>query len=279
MKLERFWLLGFPMFVARDNEGGEDEGDDGNEGDDQNTLPDETDGTITDGDGKTFTQEDVNKIVIQRNKSLKSQYQKLEGQYQNLLKEKNLTQEQRTQLESDLQNVQAQLRTREEQARHEAKQRELKFGETLKEKENQANYYKNLYETSTIEREITQAASKHDGYNPQQFISLVAPRTKVVEELNEQGEKTGRLVARVESTIKGEDGSPKTVQLTVDEAISQMKEDDSFANLFKSNVARGIGSGTDNNAGGRIDPSKMTTEEYIANKEQIRKQMGYNPRR
>lgn len=275
MKLTRFWLLGFPVFVARDNEVEETD----SEGNDQNIVPDDNDGILTDGDGKTFTQEDVNKIVVQRNKALKSQYQKLESQYQGLLKEKSLTQEQRSQLEKDLQNVQAQLRTREEQARHEAKQREMKFGETLKEKEQQANYYKSLYENSTIEREIAQAAAKHDGYNAQQFISLVAPRTKVVEELNDQGQKTGRLVARVEQTVKGEDGTPTTVQLTVDDAIAQMKEDTNFANLFKSNVARGIGNGTDNAAGARLDPTKLTAEEYIANKDAIRKQMGYKPRR
>jgi len=133
-----------------------------------------------------------------------------------------------------------------------------------------------LYETSTTKREITAAASEHEGYNPQQVIGLVKPSTKLVEELESQGEKTGNLVPRVETTVVGEDGTPTSVLKTVNDYALGMRETD--PNLFKKNVARGIGNATDNTAGGKLDVAYMTTEEYIANREAIHKQMGYKPR-
>lgn len=268
MKLTHYAMLalGYPQVVARDN----DPAPDGDPADTVN-VADETDGIVK--ENKTFTQDDVNKIVVQRNKALKAQYEALEQNYQGLLEEKNLTQQQRAKIEADLQNVQAQLRTKEQQAAHEAKLAAEKHKNALQETEKTAVYYKNLYESSTIEREIVDAATQHGGYNPRQFIALVRPRTKLVEELNTNGEKTGRLVPRVEETVKGDDGSPTAVLRTVEEAILGLKETD--PNLFKSFSARGIGNGTENGVGGKpLDPKSMSTADYFANRDQIRKQYG-----
>ena len=276
MKLQRYtFVLGHSQFVARDNEG------DGNQtpADDGNQTPADDGNQTPEGDDKTFNQDDVNKIVVQRNKALKAEFEKLETNYQQILEQKSLTEQQREKIEKDLENVQAQLRTKEQQAAHEAKQAAEKHQAALNETKTEADYYRNLYESSTIEREITQSSLENDGYNPQQFIAVLGPRTKMVDELDAQGQKTGKLVPRVEETVEGEDGTPTTVLSTVNEAILRMKDRREFGNFFKSNVARGIGSATDNSAAGNLDPSTITTEEYIKNAEAIRKQIGYTPRR
>jgi len=229
---------------------------------------------------RTFSQEEVDRIVVKRNKAVKAQLEQAERRYEQLLENKSLTEQQREELQGELQTLQSQLRTREQQTAHEAKKRQEQFEKQLTETKSQAEYFKNLFESSTRERAILDAAVQHDAYNPDQFINILGPRTKVVEEVNEQGEKTGRLVPRVAVTTKGEDGTPTEVLKAPAEAIEEMKEQAEFGNLFRSNVAKGIGEGTSNSANpGRVDLTKISDEEYFRNREKYRQQMGLRERR
>lgn len=236
-------------------------------------VPAADEGIVT--DKKTFTQDEVNEIVVKRNKALKSQYEQLETNYQGLLDQSNLSGEQREKLETDLENVRTQLRTKEQQAAHDAKKLQETHNKALEETVGRADYYKNLFESSTTERAIVEAATQHGAYNASQFIAILGSRTKIVDELNEQGEKTGRLVPRVEMTVTGEDGTPSVVLKTPEAAIEDLKNDTTqFGNLFRNNVAKGIGEGTSSNAANptRVDVTTMTDDEYFANREAIRKQ-------
>lgn len=283
----KFWqfLNAQPRLITRDNDGGDPGdggGDPGDGGGDPNDGGGDDQNQNKGGDEKRFTQEDVNRIVVKRNKAANEQLQKLEKQYEKLLENKNLTEQQRDELAQNLESVQSQLRTKEQQAAYEAKKRKEEYEKELGNTKQQAEYYKNLYESSTIEREITQAATKHEGYNPQQFIALLGTKTKMVEETDESGEKTGRLVPRVESKVKGEDGAPTTVLKTVDEAVADMKEQpELFGNLFRNNVAKGIGQGSSPDVANptRVDVARMSDEEYFANRDAIKKQYGIRDKR
>ena len=276
MKMARFYAA-FPRLIARDNEGG----------DASDATPEPTgdsgDQTPSGGDSnRTFTQADVDKIVVSRVKKLKEQLQTTESQYERLLKNQNLSTQERNELQNELEAVQAQLRTREEQARYEAKKRETEFQKTLETTKAEAEQYRSLFETQTRDNAIMSAAVQHDAYNPEQFISVLGPRTKIVEEVNEHGEKTGRLVPRVEVQVTGEDGSTSTELRPVEDAVAQMKDEpEKYGNLFRSNVASGIGEGSNPSAaGGRaLDPSKVSTEEYFKNREAYKQQYGIRDRR
>lgn len=278
MKMTRF-LLAFPRPIARDNEGGDDGGspDAGGVGD---QTPNEG-GEGQGGDGKLFTQEQVNEIVVKRNKKVREQLQNTERRYEQLLQNQQLTSQEKEELRSELETIQSQLRTREEQARYEAKKQQEKFQSTLEQTTSERDRFKNLFETQTRDNAIMQAALAHDAYNPEQFISVLGPRTKIVEEVNEQGEKTGRLVPRVEVQVTGEDGIAKPELRPVEDAVAQMKDEpEKYGNLFRNNVANGIGQGSNPSvSGGRVDPSKMSTEEYFKNREAIKSQYGIKDRR
>jgi len=100
--------------------------------------------------------------------------------------------------------------------------------------------------------------------------------------VNEQGEETGRQVPKVRSTRKAEDGTVTEVFLTPEEAIVDMKNDPAkFGGLFRGNVAKGIGEGSNSSLAGetQLDVSKISMEEYVANHEAISKQMGLKKRR
>ena len=268
-------ITGFPLFVAKENEG--DPAPSPEPAPESNPAPEGT------GDSTPmFTQEQVNEIVVKRNKKVRSQLESTEKQYEQLLSSSSLTAKEKVELQGRLEELQGQLRTKEQQAAYEAKKAAEAHQSALENASAERDHYKGLFETQTRDNAIMAAASNHDAYNPQQFIDIVGPRTKIVEEVNEHGEKTGRLVPRVEVTVKGDDGTPAVVLKTPDEAIADLKIDVSnFGNLFRGNVAKGIGEGSNANISGtqRVDVSKMTDAEYFANREAIQKQYGIRQRR
>jgi len=271
---QRFALAN-PRFIARDMEGAE--------GETPNPEPTPTPTPEPASPGTPlFTQDQVNDIVVKRNKKVRQQLETAESTVEKLLQSQNLSVQERAGLEGQLEELQGQLRTKEQQAAYEAKKLQAEHQARLEQTNEQLNHYKGLFETQTRDNAIMAAASKHDAYNPQQFTELLGSRTKIVDEVNEQGEKTGRLVPRVEMTVKAEDGTASVVLQTPEEAIETMKNDVAqFGNLFRGNVAKGIGEGSNTSFAGnsRVDVSRMTDEEYFANRDAIRKQYGIRDRR
>lgn len=281
MKMTYFTVLGFPFHVARDNEGGQGDGGSGEgtgEGGAPANVSDTNAGTLEGEGEKTFTQAEVNEFVVKRNKALKAQYETLEQNYEGLLKQQNLTNEQRTKLETELEGVRAALRTKEEQAKHEAKLAATKHEQEVASLTAERDQFRNMFQSGIRDRAILEAATKHEAFNPQQFIPFLSPRTKVIDELDGQGNKTGNQVPVVEVTVTGEDGTPTTVQKTVEEAVLLLKESD--PNLFKNGVASGIGEGsTPGVAQGDLDLANMSDEEYFNNYDAIQKKLGLERKR
>lgn len=217
--------------------------------------------------GKTFTQEDVERIVTKRNKAVKQQLAEAEGAYQALLKQTNLTKEQRDDFEAKLENIQKSMRSKEEQLKHEKQKAEEKFTSELQTAKEQAEKYQTLFEQSTIERAIVDAAMQEDGFSGEQFVSFLGPKAKIVEEVTQDGQPTGRLVPRIDWQIKNDEGETEVVRMAPGEVVKLMREDVSnFGNMFKSNVSRGIGEGTNpanHGGGGKVDPRKLSTADYM----------------
>lgn len=230
--------------------------------------------------GKTFTQEEVNKFVAERNKALKTKFETMEKSYETLLQQQNLTNDQRAKLEAELDQVRQEMMSKEQRLEQEKKKAQMKYEQDLAKTREEANKYKTLFEQSTIERAITDASMKHDAFSPKQFIAHLAPQSVIVEEVDAQGNLTGRLVPRVKWQSVDEHGQIHVSQLTPDEAVEKMKDNVvEFGNLFRTNVASGIGAGTapgQSSSAGQINHKKISTEEYmkLANDPEARRRMG-----
>jgi len=230
--------------------------------------------------GKTFTQEEVNKFVAERNKTLKVKFETMEKSYETLLAQQNLTNDQRASLETQLEAVRNEMLTKEQRLESEKKKAQAQYEADLGKANEAANKYKTLYESSTIERAVTDAAIKHDAYNPTHFIAHLAPQSKMIEEVDAEGNVTGKLVPRVEWTSVDENGQKHVSNLTPEEAVEKMKDNViEFGNLFKTNVAAGIGAGTapgQVSAAGAIDHAKISTSDYmeLAKTPEGRKKLG-----
>lgn len=264
-------LLSTPELLAFDN--GED--DDGGGDDSVDTEGGEgEDSQSKEGEGaqnkeRTFTQKDVDEIVVKRNKKVKAQLEQMERNYQKLLKEQGMSAEMRAQLEKDLDDVRAQMMTKEEKLKAEKKRTELEYQERVKQVESERDEYRLRFESSTINRAISDAQQKHQGYNSDQFIALLGPKSQIVEELDAKGEKTGQLVPRIQWNVSKEDGTVEKVLLTPDEAVERMKEDtDQYGNMFRPNIATGVGGGTapgtQSAMTGKVDQKRISDDEYFA---------------
>ncbi len=223
---------------------------------------------------KLFNQDQVNAIVAadrrklaEAHQTVTKKYQELEGMYKNALEDKNLTAEARAQLEAKLEDVQKTFLTKEETLIAEKKKLEENLSKEANQWKEAAIRWENQFKQTLVDRTLQDAAVQHEAYNPSQMIALLRPMTKVAEKLDEQGKGTGLYEVVVDlADINSETGSPQITRRAPEDAVKRMKElKDLYGNLFKTNVVSGIGAGTAQGgaSGGKVDPKKISTAEYM----------------
>ena len=238
--------------------------------------------------GKMFTQDQVNSIVAADRRKLEEALKKTEKQYQDLLASQSLTEQERKALQANLEMVQGQLRSKEEQLQLEKKQVEEAYAAKLQEMERKATRFETLFRDSTIERAIQDAAVKHEAWNPSQVVSLLRGQTKMLEETDPKtGKLTGTFKPMVEmQALNTTTGETETKAYTPEDAVKKMKDTpDTWGNLFKSGVVSGIGAGTATGGlspgqGGRLDAAairNMTQEQYLEIRANHPEWLGLNP--
>jgi DNA repair exonuclease SbcCD ATPase subunit len=230
---------------------------------------------------KTFTQTEVNRITGQRNAALKERYGALEATYTELLEQTNLTEAAREKMEAELEQIQAQMRTKEQQQEFERKQAQSKFENELKKANEKGEKYETLFKESVTKRAITDAALANDGCNADDFIAHLSPKTVMVFEQDAEGKPTDNMVPMVNWDLRDEEtGVVTKVQKTPEEIVKIMQDDKAkYGHLFKSNVVAGVGAGTANaspNLSGKIDPKTLTTADFmkLSETEEGRRQLG-----
>ena len=249
-----------------DNEG-EGTGEDTGTGD--NTIP--SDGS--DSPPKTFTQDDVNRIVEERlardRKGREESNKKLEKQLQEVLQSKQLSEQERDQFQTSLEDVQKQLRTKESQLAHEKKQMQAEYEEQLKVAQQQAVDWENRFRSTSIAQALHEAASSNDVFNVSQVVNLLKPMTRLTEGKNEDGKPTGSY----EVVIDFPDANPETgesfvAKYTPVECVKRMQELPEHHNLFKNNVVSGVGAnnatgGIAPGSNGQVDVKNLTPAQYM----------------
>jgi hypothetical protein len=218
----------------------EDEGGDGGDGGDGGGG-DGGDGDGNKDTGKTFTQEQVNAIMKKEKETYQKQKKTLMQQLEDIKANKNLSDQEKTDLETQIEDLRKQTMTTEELAK-EDKTKTLKAHKKEVDKiTEESNLWKQRYTTSTIERSIVDASIESKAFHPEQIVALLTPKTRLVEELDESGKSTGQLIPKVEFETVDEDDKPVKLDLSPAEAVKKMTEEDKYANLFKSDRTSGFG--------------------------------------
>lgn len=236
--------------------------------------------------GKTFTQDDVNKMLAEDRRKHQAQLKTMETRLQEVLSSKNLTENERKALQENLSAVQGQLRSKEQQAALEKQELEQQYQGKLTEAEKKAQAWESMYRDSTVQRSLQDAAVQNDAFSPSQIVTLLKPMTKMIEATDPV---TGRTLGRYEVVVEMPDVDPKsgqqvTMTRSPAEAVKRMKElPEQYGNLFKSGVVSGIGSGSATGGllpgqSGRVDVRKLTPAQYREIREKNPELLGLRPK-
>lgn len=237
-------------------------GDKGADGDKGGTPP-----------AKTFTQAQVNQMLADNKRALQQSNQTLAAQLEELRNNVNMTQEQKDGLEIQIQQLKDEGKTALQLAKEGAAkiQREFDAHKTGSAKE--VETWKNRF-TSMLTENAIRAAVGDDAYNPDQFLQIMKPMTKVAPVLGDDGKPTDQYKVVISMTGKNEKGETIDLELDPAAAVTRMKEDVSrFGNLFKSGIKGGLNGGNVTTAG-NIDLSKLTPEQYREHRKKNRAVLG-----
>lgn len=217
---------------------------------------------------KTFSQSDLNTFLAEDRRKHQEKIKGLEDGYKKILADTNLQKEQRAKLEAELQDVQASQRTKEQQAEYERKQEHERYVTEMETVKDQSKQWETLFKNSVVDRSLQDAAITHEAFNPTQIMGLLRPMTRMQEKKDDSGNPLGLFSPVIDFLdINETNGEQETTLRTPEEAVQRMKElPQLYGNLFRSNVVSGIGSGSATggvrSGEGRIDPTKLTPEQY-----------------
>lgn len=226
---------------------------------------------------KSFNQEQVNRMLADERRNLKKGNDVLVEQLKTLKESSSLTQQERDDLQERIDQLQAQFQTKEEQAAIALKNVQTKAENDLKKANERGDSWKQKFDSTLVEREITAASVTHRAFNTDQVTAILAPLTKVVETLDTEGKPTGQFSPQVDFVGVDKDGKPVKLKLTVPEAVKAMTEmPEKYGNLFRAEGTSGTGflSGGATGSGNKLpNLDQMTPEQYKKHREQIRQKM------
>jgi len=199
----------------------------------------------------------------------RKELEKTETTYKELLtNSKSLTDQERKTLQDNLETIQGQLRSKEQQAAQEKKDLEASYQGKLTLAEQRAVVAEQRWRDSTIMRALQDAAVENEAYNTRQVTTLLKDMTRLVERLDANGKGTGTFDVMVDFPDKDNTtGQEIKTTKTPSEAVKRMTEIAEFQNLFRKNVVSGVGGnsaigGLTPGSNGRIDVRSLTPEQY-----------------
>lgn len=206
-----------------------------------------------------FSQADIDTAVIESGKKQQKLMQKALDELEAVKATIDLTGGDRTAMDEKIADLQNQILTKEEIATRNESKLKKDSDEALGTLQGKYDALENRYNTETITRAITEAAVAGKAYSTEPLVALLKPQTRLVEIENAEGEKTGRFEPRVDYPTKDKDGKDVVMNMTVPEAITQMRETESFLNLFLAEGTSGVG-GTNRGKGTELDVAQLAKD-------------------
>ncbi len=212
---------------------------------------------------QTFTQDQVNKMLAEDRRKHKAQVDKHVSELEQLKKSKSLSDQERTNLTTKIEELQNSVLTKEQRAAKEQEKLKKDLETTTQQLTASRDEWKNRFHTSQIKQAITSEAAAHKAFDSDALIAILGPQTRLVEVLDEGGNPTGDFVPKTKFKDIDKEKKEFVADLTVPEVVARMKEIPKYGYLFETTAQAGVGANT--RAGGRgVDPADMTTEQYRA---------------
>lgn len=256
----QFDLYSRPMMVGFDGEG---DGSESSGSGDASGTP----APAASGAGnkpKVFSQDDVNKYLAEDRRKHAEKIKSLEDAYKQVTEGKSLTEQEKVQLQEQFELFKAEFRTKEETLAIEKAKLEKDLNTQVKTLTGERDTWKNRYESTEVNRAITDAASSGDAYRAEHILAILKPMTKMTPTLDSNGKATGELAPRVHYDVDNGASDPKV--FTAHDAVAFMKsKPEEYGHLFRTSATGGLGSSNGTGAGTsgkKLDLSKLSPAEY-----------------
>lgn len=223
------------------------------DGDEENkdaTEETETTETETDQEGsqgdkgkRTFSQEEVNKMLATDRRKGEERTKKIIGELEALKKSKNLTEQQQQDLAKRIEELNDQLLTKEQLANKDKEKLKKDYTQQVETVTKERDTWRGRFEKALIVNAIHKASEELEAFDTSQIIALIqAQSPRVVQEMDENGELLDIFTPRVKMVdFDSKQDKQIILDLTITEAIKRMKENPVNFNLFKSTVSGGLG--------------------------------------
>lgn len=192
-----------------------------------------------------FTKEQQEVIDRQFNKRFgkeKEKTEKLVTQLKQYQDSAELKGEQADQLQSQIDELENSMLTKDETAAKAKTALEKKHAAALKSSQEETGLWQNRFTDSTIDRALTDAAVETGAESAQQLRMMFRGSTSLIEDKDEDGKALGTFTPHLAFTGKDDEGNSTDLTLPVGKAIAKIKEDGLNANLFKHGATGGTGS-------------------------------------
>jgi len=210
---------------------------------------------------QVFTQDQVNKMLAEDRRKHKAQVDKHVAELEQLKKSKSLSDQERTNLTTKIEELQNSVLTKEQRAAKEKEKLEKDLKATTEQLTADRDQWKNRFHSSQIKQAITSEAAAHKAFDSDALIAILGPQTRLVEVLDESGQPTGDFVPKTKFKDVDKEKKEFVADLTVPEVVARMKEIPKYGYLFETTAQAGVGANT--RPGGRgVDPSEMTPAQY-----------------
>lgn len=210
---------------------------------------------------KGFSQEDVNTFLAKEKRKTQDTQKQLAGQLEEARKNASLSDDERTDLTKQIDELQTKYMSGEERARQIRERADKQHTEVLQSAEKDRDSWKTRYTRSRIDGEITRAAVENKAVNPGQIIAMLQPTTRLAEVLGDDGKPSGAYEERVMFNDLDKEEKPVVLDLTVSQAVKRMTELETFGNLFVGSKSGGLGGSGSSKKGGAIDIAKIARED------------------
>lgn len=223
--------------------------------------------TTTAGGGGTgnddtpkFSQKQLNKFLADDRRKHEDRVNKTVEQLETLKKGKQLSDQQRTELQNQIDDMKNSLLTKEEQAKMENEKRDKEYKSSLQTVSTEKDFWQNQYAGETTRNKILIAAHSNEAVSEEQLMDFLIPKTRLVEVVGEDGKGTKQFVPKVKFKTKNDKAEEIELDLTIEEAVKRMKDEpERFGNLFKSGLSGGLGAGG-SAGGGSLTGDKPPTD-------------------
>jgi len=193
--------------------------------------------------GKYLPQEKVNSLLADDKRKHQEAHRSTLEELQAIQAKANLSKEERDELERRISETQSLLRTKEETSAQEREKLVKKHNAERESLSLERDSWKKRYTESTIKNTILSAAagSTPKVINPEQILIILQPKTRLVEELGEDGKPTGEFIPKVSFVDKDKNKKTIVLDLSPEDAVKRMSEMEEHFNLFSADGQQGFG--------------------------------------